>query len=64
MALGAVRPDLIRSVVLNDIGPVLEPEGLRRIKEYVGKPVAPRTFADAIALLRQGAGRHFGGLDE
>lgn len=42
MILTALRPDMVRAVVLNDIGPQLDPAGLKRIAGYVGpsKPFA------------------------
>ncbi|CDO37328.1 alpha/beta fold hydrolase [Novosphingobium sp. KN65.2] len=37
MGLALTIPGRIAGAVLNDIGPVLEPEGLRRILDYVGQ---------------------------
>lgn len=36
MVMGAMQAVRVRGVVLNDIGPVLEPEGMARIQGYVG----------------------------
>ncbi len=63
MGMAADHREMIDAVVLNDIGPVLEPEGLSRIKEYLGQPVAPASWTEAIAILQAGSGRHFDGLD-
>lgn len=63
MSLAAAERERMRSVVLNDIGPVLESDGLRRIKGYVGVAgPAPRTIAEAIAMMRLGPAAGFGGL--
>jgi pimeloyl-ACP methyl ester carboxylesterase len=53
MLMAAVRPTAIAGVVLNDIGPVIEPKGLMRIKGYAGKLPQPRDYPDAVAILRR-----------
>ncbi|WP_374658565.1 alpha/beta fold hydrolase [Inhella sp.] len=50
--LAAWQPERVRGVLLNDVGALLEPEGLARIAGYVGRQPAVDTLDEAIALTR------------
>lgn len=64
MAMGAARPEFLRGVVLNDVGPILEVEGLRRIASYVGKIRPPQNWDDAIATVKAISGEAFPAVSE
>ncbi|MFN0217511.1 MAG: alpha/beta fold hydrolase [Hyphomicrobium sp.] len=59
MVLAAVQPTRIGAVVLNDIGPVIETDGLMRIASYVGRIPTPKTWTDATRTVRELTARDF-----
>ncbi len=52
MHLAVAHPTAIAGVVLHDIGPVIEPKGLARLRSYVGKLPQPRSFTEGAEILR------------
>jgi pimeloyl-ACP methyl ester carboxylesterase len=52
LAMAAVRPTAFGPLVLNDIGPVIERDGLVRIVAYVGRVPLPATWSEATQLVR------------
>ncbi|MHB2165964.1 alpha/beta fold hydrolase [Alsobacter sp. R-9] len=64
MGLAAARPGLLKGVVLNDIGPVIDAQGLIRIRSYVGKLPPPRNWQEAVDILRRISDARFPALDD
>lgn len=58
MAIAMIMPERLAGAVLNDVGPYIEPEGLRRIGSYVGQGRSFPTWMHAARELAemQGAG--------
>ena len=54
MLLSAGHKDRIAAALLNDIGPVLEPRGLERIRGYVGRSQTWPTWLHAARLFGEG----------
>ncbi len=52
MVHAASRPARLAGIVLNDIGPALDPAGVERIKGYAGRSPPPRDWPEAIAQMR------------
>jgi pimeloyl-ACP methyl ester carboxylesterase len=52
MGLAAVRPGLIRAVVLNDIGPDIGSEGADYVRDFVGLDPALDSLEACVAFLR------------
>ena len=65
MVMGGVRPEMLAGVVLNDIGPVIEREGLVRIMGYLGiVPEKLDTWDDAREVMRAAGHPDFVGLSD
>ncbi|MCX8569562.1 MULTISPECIES: alpha/beta hydrolase [Hyphomicrobiales] len=62
--LAAMRPGLIEAAVLNDIGPVIEAEGLAHIRSYLQNARQPETFTEAVEMQKQVHGSAFPALTE
>lgn len=52
MLLAAARPGLLRGAVINDIGPEIDPKGLKRIQGYVGGSGPFSSWEDAAEAVR------------
>lgn len=63
-ALAAMRPALLKAVVLNDIGPVVEGAGLVQIRAYLERAPRPRDMAEAAALQKAVQGTAFPALTD
>ena len=57
--LPAMAPGLVRSAILNDVGPVIEAEGLRRIRDYLSARPEPENFTEAARQLKATHGGDF-----
>jgi len=52
MMIAAARPGLLKGAVLNDIGPEIDPAGLKRIQGYVGGSGAFKSWDEAAQAVR------------
>jgi pimeloyl-ACP methyl ester carboxylesterase len=59
MTIAVLRPGAVGAVVLNDIGPVVQREGLARIVAYVGRVPLPADWPAAATLVRELCQRQF-----
>ncbi|WP_234026344.1 alpha/beta hydrolase [Qipengyuania thermophila] len=53
LVTAATEPDVLAAAALNDIGPEVEPEGLRHILGYIGRQESFLSWSDAAEALRQ-----------
>ena len=51
MIMAKVMPEKIRGIILNDVGPVVEPAGLQRIAGYAGGNETYRSWVDAAGAI-------------
>ena len=64
MMLAALQPGMVAGIVLNDVGPEVDPRGLERIRGYAGKTAPVGSWAEAIAQLRALYGAAWPGLSD
>ena len=64
MMLGATAPERVAGLVLNDIGPEVDPRGIERIKSYTGMLPTVQTWDQAIKQLRMVYGNAWPGLSD
>ncbi|MCV3210397.1 alpha/beta hydrolase [Mesorhizobium sp. YC-39] len=60
--LGAMKPSVLKAIVLNDIGPVVEADGFAHIRSYLDPSPKPKTRAEAISAQRGAHGGDFPAL--
>ncbi|MEX2520366.1 MAG: alpha/beta hydrolase [Paracoccaceae bacterium] len=61
--IAATSPERLAGVILNDVGPVIEPDGIQRIVGYLGMRPHASTMAEAAANLAALFGPLFNGVD-
>jgi pimeloyl-ACP methyl ester carboxylesterase len=61
--LAAMRPAILRGVILNDIGPVIEIGGLLQIRNYLDARPTLHSWEDAVQNLRRVHGAAFPAID-
>lgn len=64
MMMAAARPGAIKGVILNDIGPVIEGDGLTQIRLYLKNAKTPRNMDEALRLQKSIMGKTFPALSD
>jgi len=62
MALAASHPERMSGAVLNDVGPVIQPAGIAKIMDYVGKQPVSQTYDEAAKALQHTMAAQFPGV--
>jgi pimeloyl-ACP methyl ester carboxylesterase len=64
MVLAVMQPQRVACIVLNDVGPEVDPQGLERILGYAGKSVRVASWEQAVAEVRTIYGTAWPGLSD
>jgi len=64
MLMGLAKPDILHAAILNDIGPVIDAAGIKRIRSYLGKTTPPTTLSEAITAVKTTVSGYFPGLSD
>jgi pimeloyl-ACP methyl ester carboxylesterase len=64
MVLAVTQPQRVAGIVLNDVGPEVDPHGLERIRGYAGKSAPVHSWEEAVAQVRSTYGPVWPGLSE
>ncbi len=64
MVLAAMRPALLKKVVLNDVGPVIEGDGLVQIRSYLTRAPKPQNWAEAADIIKNTSAAFFPAIDD
>jgi pimeloyl-ACP methyl ester carboxylesterase len=64
MLMAAMQPGLVTGMVLNDVGPELDPAGIERIRGYAGRTSPVASWPEAIAQVRRVYGSAWPDLSE
>ncbi|WP_374546224.1 alpha/beta fold hydrolase [Rhodoblastus sp.] len=64
LTLASTRPGLVKALILNDVGPQLNPAGLANIKNYIGRLPLLRDLDEAIAHYKNVMGQRFPGVPD
>lgn len=59
MVFAASAPDRVKAIVLNDVGPEVNAEGLKRITNYISDRPAVENWEDAVRETRRINGSHY-----
>lgn len=59
MTLASLRPEMVKALVLNDVGPEINPQGLAHISSYVGRLPLLRNVQEAVDHFKRVMGGRF-----